>query len=231
MIERPGAVSVAELILALLFFALIIRGGGAFLVGTTRLAGVQRDQVRMMALARTARIVVRGELRTLAPGDVSAMASDSLRIRAFRGGGRVCGGTGMEVWVRYRGTRVPDPEKDSLVLIDGSGGEQALAVTGVSAATCPDGVALRISEVPAVAPVYALLFESGAYHLSNGALRYRRGQGGRQPLTESLLEDAAFHSSGPLTHRIELRPRSDSLRSAEVRPRRLDVVGLNAVRP
>jgi hypothetical protein len=35
-----------------------------------------------------------------------------------------------------------------------------------------------------------MLFEAGSYHLSEGALRYRRGRGGRQPLTEEVLAGA-----------------------------------------
>lgn len=231
MTSRSGAVSIPELILALLFFAVIIAGGGQFLVRTTRLAGAQRDELRMMALARTARIVVRAELRGLAPADVAATAPDSLRIRAFRGGGTICGGDGAEVWVRYRGTRAPDPAKDSALLIDGSGAERAVAVEGVSGAPCPDGAALTLSEPPALTPVYVLLYEPGAYHLAGGALRYRRGEGGRQPLTESLLAAPRFQSPSPLVHRVELRPRPDSLRSGQVRPRRLDIIGLNVRRP
>lgn len=35
--------------------------------------------------------------------------------------------------------------------------------------------------------VFLRYFESGQYHLTNGALRHRRGQGGRQPLTAQVL--------------------------------------------
>jgi hypothetical protein len=36
-------------------------------------------------------------------------------------------------------------------------------------------------------PSLVRLFESGEYHLADGALRYRRGGGGRQPLTPERL--------------------------------------------
>ena len=41
-----------------------------------------------------------------------------------------------------------------------------------------------------------LVFETGTYHLSRGALRYRRGRGGRQPVTEEVLESGSFDSAG-----------------------------------
>ena len=45
----------------------------------------------------------------------------------------------------------------------------------------------RLGAAPAD-PVLLRLFETGSYHLSGGALRYRRGSGGRQPLTAAVLE-------------------------------------------
>jgi hypothetical protein len=33
------------------------------------------------------------------------------------------------------------------------------------------------------------VFERGSYHVSGGALRYRRGMGGRQPLTLDVFDD------------------------------------------
>ncbi len=231
MTRRPGAVSVAELILALIFFAIILAGSGEFLIRTARLASGQRDDLRMMELARTIRVILGGELRAVAPADIAAASPDSVRIRAFRGGGAVCGGAGAELWIHYRGNRAPDPAKDSVVLIAASGVEHVRAVEGVGVAGCGgDGLSLRLDEAPVTAPVYALLFESGAYHLSGGALRYRRGAGGRQPLTESLLLDPGLERSSPLGFDLAIRPRPDSLRHAPLRDRRITIVGLNAGR-
>lgn len=227
MTRRPGAVSMAELILALLFFGVVMAGAGEFLVRTTELAGAQRDDLRFMELARTARVILDGELRAIAPADIPAASTDSLRIRAFRGGGAVCGGAGRELWLHFRGARAPDPAKDSVVLIRASGAEEVLAVDGVSGAACVgDALSLVLREAPREPAAYALLFESGAYHVADGAVRYRRGAGGRQPLTEALLLDPALARPGPLTFDLAIRPRPDSL---PTRPdeRRIGVRGLN----
>ena len=41
-------------------------------------------------------------------------------------------------------------------------------------------------------PILLRFFETGSYHLGDDALRYRRGSGGRQPLTEPVLATAIF---------------------------------------
>lgn len=228
MTRRAGAVSLAELILALLFFGFVMVGAGEFLVRSTRLAGAQRDELRFMELARTARVILGGELRSLAPADIAAASPDSLRIRAFRGGGVVCGGAGRELWLHFRGGRAPDAAKDSVVLIRSSGTEEVLAVDGVSGAPCGgDALSLVLEGAPGAPAAYALLFESGAYHVADGALRYRRGAGGRQPLTEALLLAPAFARAGPLTFDLTIGPRPDSLRG-QPEKRRIGIRGLNA---
>lgn len=230
MTRRCGAVSMPELILALFFIGLIMAGAGEFLVRSTRLAGSQRDDLRFMELARTARVILRAELRAIAPADIAAASPDSLRIRAFRGGGAVCGGSGRALWVHYRGSRAPDPAKDSVVLIGGSGAEEAFAVTGVAPAACGgEALTLVLSEAPLPGPAYALLFEPGAYHVADGAVRYRRGAGGRQPLTEALLLEPAFGRSRPLTFDLPIRPHPDSLRGRQ-QGRRIWIRGLNESR-
>ncbi len=46
-------------------------------------------------------------------------------------------------------------------------------------------------------PVLARNFEIGSYHLADGAFRYQRGNGRRQPLTaERLSELSGFRASG-----------------------------------
>lgn len=226
MTARIGAVSLPELVLTLLLFGFVMAGAGEFLVRSSGLARAQRDELRFMELARSARVILRGDLRVLAPADVAAATADSVRFRAFRGGGPVCGGTGDDIWVRYQGSRAPDPAKDSVLLITGPGTEAVRGLRSVSGAPCASGLAFRLTETVEDA-VYALLFETGAYHLSDGALRYRRGAGGRQPLTESLLVRPAFDMRSPLHLRIDLLPGRDSLRSASPRVRALELLGLN----
>lgn len=45
-------------------------------------------------------------------------------------------------------------------------------------------------ESPPLTGTLFLLFESGSYHLAGGALRYRRGESGRQPLTAEWFDDS-----------------------------------------
>ena len=42
---------------------------------------------------------------------------------------------------------------------------------------------------PVPGALVARIFERGSYHVSGGALRYRRGMGGRQPLTLDVFDD------------------------------------------
>jgi hypothetical protein len=75
-------------------------------------------------------------------------------------------------------------------------------------------------EHPVRAGDVLVLFESGTYYLSDGALRYRLGREGRQPLTAEWLDDrrSRFHKVDarvdvriasvlrrPLTDRAELQ--------------------------
>ena len=123
---------------------------------------------------------------------------DVLTLRAFRGRGVVCRpGLDEDGWmaVRYRGWRQPDPRKDSLLVLDAAGRWSARALAGRVAdpEACPDGSDPTAERwlpepPPAGAPVLARLFEPGSYHLEDASFRYRRGPGGRQPLTAPVLD-------------------------------------------
>jgi len=155
--------------------------------------------VRSAEALRVSTVVLGDELRVLDPtADLRIVAPDSVALRAFRGGGVVCAADrGTAVFVRYRGLREPEPAKDSVLVVDSIGAVRASALleSERAADTCTvrDGESLyRWSvSVPAPAGTLLLLFESGSYHLSDRALRYRRGDGGRQPLTADLLDDRA----------------------------------------
>jgi len=145
---------------------------------------------------RTARHVLARELR-MGPRFViaSAPAADTLAVRALRGVALICPGSvrGAEVTVIPDGTRSPDVEKDSVWLLGSAGEVRLLAIetTGPGEA-CPafapgPGLRWTLSGDPPPAPSVALYFERGSYHLSDGALRYRRGESGRQPLTPEVL--------------------------------------------
>lgn len=123
-----------------------------------------------------------------------------LEVRAFRGGGATCpgvSGSGGWVAVRYRGWRVPDPSKDSVLLVDASGRAAVAAVVERVRDDVPcalrageRGEWLRLVPEPAARPVLVRIFEAGSYHLEDRAFRYRRGRGGRQPLTAEVLDPA-----------------------------------------
>jgi hypothetical protein len=160
-----------------------------------------------LAAVRVARQVLGEEGRDGDPyRDGWAVFPDSLRLRAFRGTGYVCGPgpTPFDVVVEVEGVRLPQPAKDSVLLLDREGRWTAMALDEATAAS-PCSTDERVDaelwslsgRVPAEV-VLARYFERGSYHVVDGALRYRRGQSGRQPLTPGVVKtpESVFHSSG-----------------------------------
>lgn len=135
--------------------------------------------------ARTAVGILGEELRWVDPArDVRTIGGDSVMLRVFRGGGRVCQVAGDVVIVAYAGARLPDATKDSVLLHTGAG-EAAYALRDVTEASCGTDAALGLRiDMPAPASAYALVYESGSYYVRDRALRYRLGREGRQPLTD-----------------------------------------------
>lgn len=226
---RPG-VSLPELVLAAWLFALVLLGLARFASAQGRLAALAHDRARAADLVRTTALVLRGELRYTAPAD-RRIGRDSVRLRAVRGVGVICRAEGSELQVRYRGVRRPDPEKDSALVVSDSGtAGAAFAVTGVAGADgrCGEGYRLVLDGEPPARGL-VLVFETGSYHLADGALRYRRGRGGRQPVTETILEAGSLEVA-PRGVEVRLRVHGDSLRLAE--PAAVVTVGLlNPVAP
>ncbi|HSH46572.1 MAG TPA: hypothetical protein VK966_12080 [Longimicrobiales bacterium] len=185
---RAGAVSLAELVLVLCLLPLLLFGVTRFLMLNERLARELRDLRRGAEARRTAQVVLGGELRYLMPGE-AVLEGDALYVRAFRGGGRVCRGAAETLELEYRGMRLPNPAKDSVVLLtEGSEVVRGVRSSARSEVCGPDGVRLTL-DVPAPPAVWGMVFESGSYHAADGALRYRRGAEGRQPLTEAIFRD------------------------------------------
>ena len=142
------------------------------------------------------RVVVRAETRAgVVFRDWVVSSSGVVTLRAFRGWGTVCVGSDPgTLIVGYRGMRVPDPSKDSVLVLDHEGQWKAVALLSrtVTEELCP-GPSLTTTELWKITPevgggVVARLFESGSYHLTDASLRYRRGLGGRQPLTTAMIE-------------------------------------------
>lgn len=182
------------------------------LVGSQRYARQHSARVAAAEASRVAAALLAAELRYLDPAtDIYGHGPDSVALRAFRGVAVACASAAGTVLVRYRGLRAPDPVKDSVIVTgispahEGAGAPPGPGIGGASASSLAasseisSGCELQAGESlyrwtlnPLPSPgALLLLFESGSYHLNGGALRYRRGDAGRQPLTAELLDDRA----------------------------------------
>lgn len=204
----PRGFTLVELVVALLLVgwmgAATLRAYAAIRTASERTSDVSSATHAQRVL----RSVLRAELGTGAPGvDWRADPPDSIRLRAFRATAIPCGrATDSTIVVRFRGVRVPDPSKDSVLVMTGEGKWAVAELVGRESAACDsiDAAALlagstqverwTLRPMPPV-PVLLRVFESGSYHLADDALRYRRGAGGRQPLTEAVLVSARFVDS------------------------------------
>ncbi|MDX1674554.1 MAG: hypothetical protein R3314_07170 [Longimicrobiales bacterium] len=202
----PPGVTLPELLLVAWLFALVLIAAARFAGAQGRLAVLGQERGRAADVVRTTDLVLNGELRYAAAPDMVA-GRDSVRLRAVRGGGTICGG-GSEISIRYRGARRPDPTKDSALIITADTTDGTVhQVTAVASDTACGGYRLGVSPPAGRSVGMVLIFETGAYYLSRGALRYRRGRGGRQPVTEAVLENPWFESAtGKLRARLPLHP-------------------------
>ncbi|HEX7089574.1 MAG TPA: prepilin-type N-terminal cleavage/methylation domain-containing protein [Longimicrobiales bacterium] len=192
--------SLLELLLTLALGGIVASALFGLLHGQERLARAQADSVTAAEALRVSAAILGGELRLLAPAEDLALATpESVAVRAFRGFGVVCGSIGGEILVRRRGLRAPDPAKDSVLLVRPDspatpvpllGAAPAPAACAAAAGEEVERWALGAEALPAAGSPL-LLYEAGTYALTGAALRYRRGEGGRQPLTVAWLDDAA----------------------------------------
>ena len=192
--RRPG-VSLVEMLVTLALTGIVTGALLQSLGGFQRLLALQPARLAANDAARIAYVVLRAELQPLVPEtDVAGWSPDSLRIRAFRGMAVVCAQEPGRVVVRYRGIRNPDTAKDSVLVLDALG-ERSMALassaTGSGCTTQPQDTLLRWNGIDAPPGTVILLYENGAYSPGSNALRYRRGRGGRQPLTDEVLDAAA----------------------------------------
>ena len=204
---RRAGFTLAEILTALLLSYLVMALALGMVARQREVLRLLGDRAERLAAARTARHVLGQEARAAAGEGAWAVGPDSLALRAFRGHALVCPGgvDGAEIHVAATGTRAPDPAKDSVLLVLASGGTAALALVerGPSHAPCPFGPAAPerwlLSGIVPRDVVAASWFERGAYHFSGGALRYRRGLAGRQPLTPEVLRTpgSGFRAAPP----------------------------------
>lgn len=187
--------------MATLLAAVVLQAAWKVVGGQLRAADTATEAGERLDVARITRFLLGRELREGRFGrDWLPPSADSVALRAFRGVALPCGerGPGSGVRVRYRGVRRPEPAKDSVLLLRVDGRWEPAALESVradEAEGCTDGGGWRVERwevgIPVGAFVAARLFERGSYHLSGGALRYRSGGGGRQPLTPERLDDRA----------------------------------------
>jgi hypothetical protein len=220
--------TLVELAVALAAGGLLLGGVAVILDSQSRLATDVRRAAGEADLVRTAGAVIGAELRYLLPDDRRAVAVDSLAVRVLRGVAYPCARDSL---FAYDGLRRPAPAKDSV----------AATVTGRTARVtgwvdvAPDHAVddpcrawalpvMRLALEPSFHPDEPLVvFESGAYHIAAGALRYRLGGEGRQPLTEELLDAGVsrFEATGPASAMLHLAWRdfggSRNVRRAEFR--------------
>lgn len=188
--RRAGA-SLAELLVALALIGVVAAAVASLLRTEGRLSAHTADRAEALDAIRTAAAVLSTDLAPLDTADLHAVHADSIALRVFRGTGIVCGFAAADPLVRYRGLRQPEPDKDS-VLVASAEPERVDSLRDAQHApgACVAGFGEEIFRIRLGTPVVAhdvlLFFETGGYHL-DGALRYRRGGGGRQPLTADVF--------------------------------------------
>jgi hypothetical protein len=205
--ERSGT-SLVELAAAMWMTAAVATMVMVLLRTESRVAGHSADRAEVLDAARTAGAILAADLAPLDPSaDLLDSGSDSVALRVFRGTAIVCGFAGADPLVRYRGLRQPEPDKDSLLVVT-SGGERVDGVRDVAHApgacvSLAGELVLRLRPVAPVEPGDLLfVFENGGYHIS-GAFRYRRGAGGRQPITADVFSSASRFTRMPAANPAE----------------------------
>jgi hypothetical protein len=192
---------VAEALVALLVGMALLEGGARILARAARESGEIVTRAERLETYRLVGSVLDAELAGARAGLDWSADPAGLALRVFRGWGAACAAGGPGVVVAHRGLRAPEPDKDSLELVLGDGGTRWVALAAVEATdpdvVCPaagDPLRLRWPDdlEDADRPVLVRVFERGLYAVTD-AFRYRRGAGGRQPLSPSTLDaDLSF---------------------------------------
>jgi hypothetical protein len=207
---RPGA-TLVEVLVGMTAGALFIVLLTGLLAAELRRARTAAEHTARQDALRVSWSVIGAELRFLAAADIHALGGDSIAIRAIRGLLLPCA---PNVY-RFRGMRLPDPAKDSVVAVVSGAALAFRAGAQPPADACGEpvhesGSGARLYSLPDPAPFEPLLlFEPGAYHLQGRALRYRLGGEGRQPLTGEWFDNAGSGLAGDATAlaRLRLAPR------------------------
>lgn len=194
--------SLPELLAALVAGTLLTTLVAATVMMQLRVAGAVARSVEVADAVAVTAGVLEAELRD-APAGGRSVGPDSVALRAYRAVAVVCDTTGEHAVLRWSGSRGPDASKDSL-LVPGATGARVLPLRApaalAGAADCAPRPAERLYRIASDGVLASgdvvLGFERGSYHLSDGALRWRVGAAGRQPLTGEVFDDAAFGFAG-----------------------------------
>lgn len=195
MRAREG-IALVEVLVAAVLSGVVLASSAMLLSGQNRLAVSITNRSERNDATRSVMMILDSELNALlAEHDLRAVGRDSIASRIFRGVAIVCGFRSGWTYARYRGLRLPDPAKDSVLQL-GIENTAALSSASVSDDACPHAPGENVLALtwPASPPMIGsiwLIFESGSYHLNSHALRYRRGAESRQPITNEVINDRA----------------------------------------
>ena len=206
-------VTLVELLLVLVLSGLLLGSALAILGTLSRASALSMDRWDRLEAIRTVWVTLEKELRPGRPDADWRVDSDgTLRLRGFRGFARACGvpDASGSVPVAWRGERLPVADRDSVLVLDVEGRWSAARLTRWREAEvgCLPGEGEREGwmswhPTPAESVILVRLFEAGRYTLTDGAFRYARGGGGRQPLTpEVFVAGSGFEAlpDGLLVH-------------------------------
>lgn len=227
----PGGtlgVSLVEALVGLLLTALLVQTAWSIAASARRTARRVMERSEALETERVGWHVLSREVGAGLHGrDWSLEGPRVLPLRAFRGLAEVCPelADADGAVVRYRGMRLPEPAKDSLLVLSASGEWHAVELVGRTAdgPGCPawpveGGEGWRVERwrwEPSVrGALLARVYERGSYHLEDRAVRYRTGDGGRQPLTAERLDGtgSAFTvDAGALELRLRVRAEAGTL--------------------
>ena len=113
--------SLVELLVSMVLLGLVTGSVTTAALSAVRTADRSRERARQEGMLREVAAVIEREIGDVAPArDVGGFAAESVTYRAGRGSGYTCGVEGGLVVVRdadYRAWRLPDPARDSLLVL------------------------------------------------------------------------------------------------------------------
>ena len=150
MSARRGGFTFVELLVSMVLLGVVTGSVTAAAISAVRAADRSRERARQEGQLREAAAVVERELADVSPvRDLAVATAESVTYRAGRGSGFTCGVEGGGIVLRdadYRAWRLPDPARDSLLLLlpgDSTGGPPGWVVTPLLTPTarghCRDG--------------------------------------------------------------------------------------------